>query len=202
MGHTGDLKLYLYYIGKARDAHANGMAQEFLKRTSRYMACEMREIVPARFDLFSRHSTARKVFLDPAGKAMDSEVFAALADPIRRDLVARLADGDATVGELAEPYDVSVQAVSKHLKVLEAAGLVTKTKDAQRRSRTTEPRRHTPPMHMYLISRKSSMPYFEPSRPMPDSLTPPNGATSVEMMPVLMPTMPDSMASATRQTRA
>ena len=45
------------------------------------------------------------------------------------------------------------------------------------------------------------MPYFEPSRPMPDSLTPPNGATSVEMMPVLMPTMPYSSASATRQTR-
>lgn len=63
-----------------------------------------------------------------------STIFAALADPTRRDLVARLASGDATVGELAEPYDVSVQAVSKHLKVLEAAGLVTKAKDAQRRT--------------------------------------------------------------------
>jgi len=62
-----------------------------------------------------------------------SQVFAALADPTRRELVARLADGDATVGELAAPYDVSVQAISKHLKVLEGAGLVTKTKDAQRR---------------------------------------------------------------------
>jgi DNA-binding transcriptional ArsR family regulator len=62
-----------------------------------------------------------------------SKVFAALADPTRRDMVARLAVADATVGELAEPYDVSVQAVSKHLKVLEDAGLVTKTKDAQRR---------------------------------------------------------------------
>lgn len=63
-----------------------------------------------------------------------SKVFAALADPTRRDLIARLADDDATVGELAEPYDVSVQAISKHLRVLEDAGLVTKTKDAQRRS--------------------------------------------------------------------
>ncbi|NUP30637.1 MAG: metalloregulator ArsR/SmtB family transcription factor [Streptomycetaceae bacterium] len=63
-----------------------------------------------------------------------SRVFAALADPTRRDIVARLADGgDATVGELAEPYDVSVQAVSKHLKVLEDAGLVSRRKDAQRR---------------------------------------------------------------------
>src|ERR671938_2139198 len=60
-------------------------------------------------------------------------VFAALADPTRRDMVARLADGDATVGELAAPYDVTVQAVSKHLKVLEDAGLVSRRRDAQRR---------------------------------------------------------------------
>ena len=63
-----------------------------------------------------------------------TEIFAALGDPTRRDIVARLAEGDATVGELAEPYDMSMQAISKHLKVLEGAGLVTKTKDAQRRT--------------------------------------------------------------------
>lgn len=62
-----------------------------------------------------------------------SRVFAALADPTRRDMVARLASGDATVGELADPYDVSIQAISKHIQVLTDAGLVTKTKDAQRR---------------------------------------------------------------------
>jgi len=62
-----------------------------------------------------------------------SKVFSALADPLRRDLVARLASGDATVRELAEPYPVSAQAVSKHLRVLEEAGLVTRTRDAQRR---------------------------------------------------------------------
>ena len=62
-----------------------------------------------------------------------SQVFSALADPTRRDMVARLCAGDATVNELAAPYDVSVQAVSKHLKVLETAGLVTKGRDAQRR---------------------------------------------------------------------
>ncbi len=61
------------------------------------------------------------------------KVFAALADPTRRDMVARLADGDATVNELAAPYDVTVQAVSKHLKVLEDAGLVSRSRDAQRR---------------------------------------------------------------------
>jgi len=62
-----------------------------------------------------------------------SRVFAALADPTRRDMVARLAAGDATVGQLAEPYDVSVQAVSKHIKVLADAGLVSRSRDAQRR---------------------------------------------------------------------
>jgi DNA-binding transcriptional ArsR family regulator len=62
-----------------------------------------------------------------------SRVFAALADPTRRDLVARLTVADATVNELAEPYEVSVQAISKHLKVLEDAGLVTKARVAQTR---------------------------------------------------------------------
>jgi DNA-binding transcriptional ArsR family regulator len=62
-----------------------------------------------------------------------SRVFQALADPTRRDMVARLAAADATVGELAAPYDVSLQAVSKHLKVLEEAGLVSRSRDAQRR---------------------------------------------------------------------
>ena len=62
-----------------------------------------------------------------------SRVFSALADPTRRDIVARLAVGDATVNELAEPYAVTVQAVSKHLKVLEDAGLVSRSREAQRR---------------------------------------------------------------------
>jgi DNA-binding transcriptional ArsR family regulator len=62
-----------------------------------------------------------------------NRVFAALADPTRRDLVARLAGADATVGELAQPYDLSLQAISKHVKVLQEAGLVTRSRDAQRR---------------------------------------------------------------------
>ena len=60
-------------------------------------------------------------------------VFAALADPTRRDMVARLTVGDATVNELAAPYDISVQAVSKHLRVLEDAGLVSRPGDGARR---------------------------------------------------------------------
>jgi DNA-binding transcriptional ArsR family regulator len=67
------------------------------------------------------------------GEDQLSRVFAALADPTRRGMVARLALGDATVGELAEPYAVSMQAVSKHVKVLADAGLVTQSRDAQRR---------------------------------------------------------------------
>ena len=63
-----------------------------------------------------------------------SKVFAALADPTRLALVTRLSVGDATVGELAEPHDMTMQAISKHLKVLEEAGLVSKTKHAQRRT--------------------------------------------------------------------
>jgi DNA-binding transcriptional ArsR family regulator len=62
-----------------------------------------------------------------------SRIFAALADPTRRDIVARLTVGDATVGQLAERYNMTFQAVSKHLKVLEEAGLVSRSRDAQRR---------------------------------------------------------------------
>ena len=62
-----------------------------------------------------------------------SRVFSALADPTRRDMVARLTVADASVNELAEPYAVTLQAVSKHLRVLQDAGLVTRTRQAQRR---------------------------------------------------------------------
>ena len=60
-----------------------------------------------------------------------SMVFSALADPTRRAILARLADGEATVNQLAAPFPMSLQAVSKHLKVLEQAGLITRGKDAQ-----------------------------------------------------------------------
>jgi DNA-binding transcriptional ArsR family regulator len=60
-----------------------------------------------------------------------SLTFAALADPTRRAILARLADGEATVNELAQPFSMSVQAVSKHLKVLERAGLIKRGKEAQ-----------------------------------------------------------------------
>jgi DNA-binding transcriptional ArsR family regulator len=62
-----------------------------------------------------------------------NSTFAALADPTRRAILARLASGEATVTELAEPFAVSLPAISKHLKVLERAGLILRSRDAQRR---------------------------------------------------------------------
>jgi DNA-binding transcriptional ArsR family regulator len=67
--------------------------------------------------------------------------FAALADPTRRGILARLATGEATVTELAEPFEMSQPAISKHLKVLERAGLISMDVDAQRRPRKLEPKR-------------------------------------------------------------
>jgi DNA-binding transcriptional ArsR family regulator len=64
--------------------------------------------------------------------------FAALADPTRRAILARLADGAASVNELAAPFDMSQPAISKHLKVLEKAGLISRSRDAQRRPRQLE----------------------------------------------------------------
>ena len=84
------MKIHLYFIGKPKDAHANGMAADFVSRVSRYSAAEMREIRPDRTDLWKKHPTARKIFLDPAGKPMDSATFSALisaAEMSGRDLV-------------------------------------------------------------------------------------------------------------------
>src|SRR5688572_5439741 len=67
--------------------------------------------------------------------------FAALADPTRRAILARLATGEATVTELAKPFEMSQPAISKHLKVLERAGLISMDVDAQRRPRKLEPKR-------------------------------------------------------------
>lgn len=68
-----------------------------------------------------------------------SAQFAALADPTRRAILARLTQGEATVNELAEPFEMSLPAVSKHLKVLEKAGLISRSKDAQWRPAKLEP---------------------------------------------------------------
>ena len=84
------MKIFLYFIGKPKDAHANALAADFLNRTSRYCPCETREIRPERFDPWERHPAARKILLDPAGKPLDSAAFAALvseAEMLGRDLL-------------------------------------------------------------------------------------------------------------------
>lgn len=73
------------------------------------------------------------MLLDPSSDERLDRAFLALADPVRRRIIARLSRGPATVNELAEPFTISKQAVSKHIQVLEHAGLVTRTRDAQRR---------------------------------------------------------------------
>jgi DNA-binding transcriptional ArsR family regulator len=79
----------------------------------------------------------------PSRTGVDAEdqlslIFAALADPTRRAILARLADGDATVSELAEPFPISMPAISRHLKVLERAGLISRSRSGQWRSSTLE----------------------------------------------------------------
>jgi DNA-binding transcriptional ArsR family regulator len=72
------------------------------------------------------------VAVDEVEERLD-RAFTALGDPVRRALVARLSRGDATVNELAEPFAITKQAVSRHIHVLETAGLITRSRDAQRR---------------------------------------------------------------------
>jgi len=78
--------------------------------------------------------------IESRAKNLDA-VFGALADPTRRAILARLASGEATVTELAEPFAMTQPAVSKHLKVLERAGLISRDRDAQRRPSRLEPKR-------------------------------------------------------------
>jgi DNA-binding transcriptional ArsR family regulator len=74
----------------------------------------------------------------PMADRVLNTTFAALADPTRRAIIARLASGEASVAELAEPFEISQPAISKHLKVLERAGLISRGQDAQRRPRRLE----------------------------------------------------------------
>ncbi|MSV28038.1 MAG: 23S rRNA (pseudouridine(1915)-N(3))-methyltransferase RlmH [Bryobacterales bacterium] len=91
------MKIYLYYIGKARDPHANAIAEEYLKRSGRFANCEMREIRPGRADLWSRHPSAVKILLDPSGQRLDSARFTALvakSEMEGRDLVFAIGGSD------------------------------------------------------------------------------------------------------------
>ncbi len=73
------------------------------------------------------------MIVDPGADERLDKAFMALADPVRRRIIARLSTGPQTVNELAEPFEITKQAISKHIQVLEAAGLVTRSREAQRR---------------------------------------------------------------------
>jgi 23S rRNA (pseudouridine1915-N3)-methyltransferase len=91
------VKLVLYYIGKARDPHANAMTEEYIKRSTRFAKCEMREIHPERFDIWNKHPGAKKVLLDPAGRLLGSGEFRNLiekAEQEARDLIFVIGGSD------------------------------------------------------------------------------------------------------------
>jgi 23S rRNA (pseudouridine1915-N3)-methyltransferase len=105
------MKIYLYFIGKPKDPHANALAEDYAGRAARYSAVEMREIRPERTDLWAKHPSARKVFLDPAGKPMDSAGFAALvskAEMDGRDLVFLVGGHDGLPAGWAARADLLV----------------------------------------------------------------------------------------------
>ncbi len=105
------MKIFLYFIGKPKDAHTNAIAQDFLGRAARYAPVEMREIRPERVDLWGRHPSARKIFLDPAGKPMDSTAFANLvskAEMEGRDLVFLIGGHDGLPAGWAARADLLV----------------------------------------------------------------------------------------------
>jgi 23S rRNA (pseudouridine1915-N3)-methyltransferase len=102
------LKIYLYYIGKARDPHANAMAEEYIKRSTRFAKCEMREIQPRKFDVAEKHGGALKIMLDPAGKKLDSAGFIKLIDGETRDVVFLLGGSDGLTDEMRASADLLI----------------------------------------------------------------------------------------------
>ncbi len=103
------MKIFLYYIGRAKDPHANALAEDYMTRADRYARAQMAEIRPERADLWAKHPSARKIFLDPAGGAMDSAAFAALlarAEREARDLVFLVGGHDGLPAGWAERADL------------------------------------------------------------------------------------------------
>jgi 23S rRNA (pseudouridine1915-N3)-methyltransferase len=96
------VKLHIYYVGKPRDAHANALAEEYIKRIRRYARLEMTEVKPERSEWWVKHASAWKVLLDPAGKSMLSRGFAGMvskAELEARDLVFVIGGADGLPAE-------------------------------------------------------------------------------------------------------
>jgi 23S rRNA (pseudouridine1915-N3)-methyltransferase len=101
--------LYLYFAGKPKDAHANALAVEYIKRADRYSSCTMAEYRPDRADFWTKHPTAKKILLDPAGKSLDSQRFADLfaeAEMRGHDLVFVVGGHDGLPGEWRKRADL------------------------------------------------------------------------------------------------
>ena len=84
------MKVFVYYSGKPKDPHANALAADYIKRTSHYAPAQMIELRPEKSDFWTKHPTAKKILLDPAGRSMESEEFAQLfakAEMLGYDLV-------------------------------------------------------------------------------------------------------------------
>ncbi len=91
------MKVYLYFIGKPRDERVNALAADYLSRIGHFATAQSLEIRPDRFDLFAKHPSGKKIFLDPSGRSMDSEAFAELlrhGEMVGQDLVFLIGGAD------------------------------------------------------------------------------------------------------------
>jgi 23S rRNA (pseudouridine1915-N3)-methyltransferase len=105
------VKVFIYFVGKPKDAHANAIADEFVKRTTRYTSCQMSEIRLDRVDIWAKHPTAKKILLDPAGTSMDSDAFAQIfskAEMSGHDLVFAVGGHDGHPDEWRKRADMLV----------------------------------------------------------------------------------------------
>jgi 23S rRNA (pseudouridine1915-N3)-methyltransferase len=103
------VKVFLYYVGKAKDPHANAMATDYMKRAGRYAASQMSEIKPDRAEFWTKHPSATKILLDPAGRALDSKTFSQLfskAEMLGHDLVFVIGGHDGLPAAWRERADL------------------------------------------------------------------------------------------------
>ncbi|MDP9053632.1 MAG: 23S rRNA (pseudouridine(1915)-N(3))-methyltransferase RlmH [Acidobacteriota bacterium] len=105
------MKVFLYYTGKAKDPHANALASDYIERANRYAPSRMTELKPGRSEFWSKHPTATKILLDPAGQSLDSEAFSKLfskAEMLGHDLVFVVGGHDGLPSEWKSRADLLV----------------------------------------------------------------------------------------------
>jgi 23S rRNA (pseudouridine1915-N3)-methyltransferase len=103
------VKVFLYYSGKAKDPHANALATDYVQRASRYAATQMSELRPRKADFWTKHPTAKKILLDPRGRAIESDAFAGLfekAEMLGHDLVFVVGGHDGLPEEWRQRADL------------------------------------------------------------------------------------------------